>query len=31
MRKNDLHLLHAWLTDPGEFFAGLFGRLAALS
>nr|MDO8086023.1 hypothetical protein [Candidatus Sigynarchaeum springense] len=31
MRKNDLHLLHTWLTDPGAFFAGLFGRLAALS
>jgi hypothetical protein len=31
MRKDDLHLLHTWLNDPGDFFAGLFGRLAALS
>ncbi len=30
MRKDDLHMLHAWLTDPDGFFAGLFGRLAAL-
>ncbi|MEX2682336.1 MAG: hypothetical protein Q6373_012115 [Candidatus Sigynarchaeota archaeon] len=31
MRKKNLHFLHAWLTDPGKFFAELFGRLAVLS
>ncbi len=31
MKKDDLQLLHTWLTDPGDFFAGLFGRLAVLS
>ncbi len=30
MRKNEWRLMHAWLTDPGWFFAELFGSLAAL-
>ncbi len=31
MGKDDLHLMHSWLTDPGEFFARLFDRWVNIS